>query len=202
MGDLLGALYGDDMSGDDESGEDMGDESGGVDDILGDILGRRKRGRAGKPKGWNAPSAGGKNNWLGQYIQGGMIGAPPVTEKMYPIAFPVATFLPAGVGAQIIQANPQLACKPERPVVLVLRTAGAAAVGVNLDDIKVGQRSQFINAGSIPAETFSGANFGVRLSADPAGPGVLVSLFYSITLAVPAANTVTVQSTIISRAAG
>jgi hypothetical protein len=66
----------------------------------------------------------------------------------------------------------------------------------------VGQRSQFINAGSIPAETFAGQNFGVRLCADPAGPGIFVSLFYSLTTAVPAGEYVSVQSTIICRAAG
>jgi len=196
MADLLGMLYGDDSgddSGDDNSeGSEMGDDLG---DLLGDLLGgRRKRGRGRKTAG--------SKNWLRDYAKGGgAIGVPPSAYQEYPLGFDAAVFTPAGPQAITLQATPQLACKPMRPVIIVLRSAGALAVGVNLNDVKVGQRSQFISAAPIAAETYAPTSFGVMLAGSPAGPGIIVSLFYSTTIAPPAGEQVTVQSAIICHAA-
>lgn len=192
-------LYGDDSgddSGDDNSGEgsEMGDDLG---DLLGDLLGARRR----RGKGRGGKQAGGKN-WLRDYAKGGgAIGVPPSAYQEYPLGFDAAVFTPAGPQAITLQATPQLACKPMRPVIIVLRSAGALAVGVQLNDVKVGQRSQFISAAPIAAETYAPTSFGVMLAGSPAGPGIIVSVFYSTTIAPPAGEQVTVQTAIICHAA-
>ena len=179
--DLLGSLYGDDMLGD-EMGEDG---------ILGDILGNsRKRLRA-----------GGKANWFGE-LKNGAPGAPPVSEKMYTLAFNAVSFTSLTGNALTATSRPQLAVRPERPVCIVTRSAGAGGIGVSITDIKVGQRSQLANSGEIPAEMFAPTAFGVRQAYDPCGPGIDVSIFYATTAAVPVLESVTVLSSLVARAAG
>lgn len=204
--DLLGMLYGDDSSGDDSAGDDeaggegseMGDDLG---DLLGDILGRRRKKRAKSTKG-KGGGGGEKGNWLKEYARGGgAIGMPPQAFQEYPLGFDPVLFVPAGAQTARVSSNPQLACKPMRPVIIILRSAGAGGVGVNLEDCKVGQRSQFISAAPIAAETYAPTSFGVMLAGSPAGPGILVTLFYSTTIAPPAGESVSVQSAIICHAA-
>lgn len=198
-------LYGDDLEGDDLEGDDLeGDEMGaGVDDLLGDILGRRRKKRARKAgRGGGGKGGGGGGNWLKEYARGGgAIGMPPQAYQEYPLGFQPVLFGPATPQAVRVEATPQLACKPMRPVIIVLRSPGAGGVGVNLEDVKVGQRSQFISAAPIAAETYAPTSFGVMLAGSPAGPGIIVSVFYSTTTPPPAGEQVTVQTAIICHAA-
>lgn len=172
--DLLGSLYGD----------ILGDEMG--EDGLGDILGARARGKA---------------NWYGELRQGAP-GAPPVSEKMYTLAFNPVQFTKTSGDALNAISRPQLAVRPERPVVIVTRSAGASGIGVSITDIKVGQRSQLANSGAIPAEMFAPTAFGVRQAYDPCGPGIDVTIFYSVTATVDPDESVTVLSSLVARAAG
>jgi hypothetical protein len=177
--DLLGSLYGDDI---------LGDEMG--EDGLGDILGQRQRLRA-----------GGKANWFGE-LKNGAPGAPPVSEKMYTLAFNSVVFNNSSGNALTATSRPQLAVRPERPVVIVTRSLGAGGIGVSISDIKVGQRSQLANSGEIPAEMFAPTAFGVRQAYDPCGPGIDVSIFYATTATPAAGETITVLSSLVARAAG
>jgi hypothetical protein len=93
-------------------------------------------------------------------------------------------FLPMGFFSASVaksgQANvsdkPQCTFRPER---LVLPTQIEASPVNNpfvVNDIKVGNRSQFVNATGIPANTFFGDTVGVTLACDTASNGMDIIL--------------------------
>ncbi len=68
----------------------------------------------------------------------------------------------AAATAATITARPQIAAyRPERIVV-----ANSIATAFTLSDIKVGNTSQFVQAGTIPAEAFIQGAFGVEMRMD------------------------------------
>ena len=110
------------------------------------------------------------------------------------------TFTSATPTSVVLAARPQLAFRPERLVISVSRSAGAAAIGVFLADLKIGQRSQLVSAQELPAEAFGPSAFGVRLALDPATPGIDISAAIRITAAPGGTDTLTVIGTVIGRA--
>jgi hypothetical protein len=85
---------------------------------------------------------------------------PPADDREWPIGFDSVAAVAAGATANITQ-RPQELFRPER---IVIPAAIAASFLVN--DIKVGNRSQFLSSGALPAATFSETSFGVRLLLD------------------------------------
>lgn len=76
-----------------------------------------------------------------------------------------------GIGATVtITANPQHPFKAERLVVF------PSAVGLLITNIQIGTDSQFVAAGSVPAEVFQAQNEDATFNADTARPGVEISL--------------------------
>lgn len=180
--DLLGA---DDILGDDVLGADdlLGDDLVGADM---DVLGARRRRRA---------------RWRAQLSRGAP-GAPAHAEMMMPLGLGAVTFTNLTPTEATLSAPPQLAFRPERLVLVVTRSAGAAAIGVALSDLKIGQRSQLVAAVDLPAEAFGPNAFGVRLALDPATPGIVISARVRVTQAPGAGESVTVIGTLIGRAVG
>lgn len=107
--------------------------------------------------------------------------------RLVPIKPSRLSNLPLGLGSTTLTANqsttvtltPQLPFKPYRLV--------TTSTGVRIDDIKVGNASQFVASGSIPAEVFAPDAVGTRLKGDTAVPGVDIIL--SITDTSGAGNT-------------
>ena len=106
--------------------------------------------------------------------------------RLVPIVPNRLSNLPLGLGVTALTANqsttvtltPQLPFKPYRLL--------TNSTGVRIDDIRVGNASQFVAAGSIPSEIFAPNAVGTRLKGDTAVPGV--DIIISITDTSGAAN--------------
>ena len=160
----------------------------GADDVLGDdVLGAM---RSSRRRGWRAQ------------LRRGAPGAPALSEMMMPLGLGAYTFTSSSPLTASLSANPQLAFRPERLILVVSKSTGAAAIGVAVSDIKVGQRSQLVSPAQIPAEAFAPTAFGVRLALDPCTPGILVTVGLAITGPLSGADTITVIGTLIGRSVG
>lgn len=143
---------------------EVGADEDEIDDILSGMdddddfeLGARRR-RVRRPKGRLVPVI---PNRLGQQALG--LGTTALTAN----------------GSATVTLTPQLPFKPYR--------LSTTATGVRIDDIRVGNASQFVAAGSIPAEVFGPTAIGTRLKGDTAVPGV--DIIITITDTSGAANT-------------
>jgi hypothetical protein len=67
----------------------------------------------------------------------------------------------AGGSSQVVTARPQVLFRPKR-----LLVPAAIASFFSIDDIKIGNRSQFVAAGPVPAEAFAPSAFGAALRMD------------------------------------
>lgn len=131
-------------------------------------------------------------------------GIPPrprPDEAMFPLGLGVATFN-AGSGLNLtLTARPQRAFRGERLVLTSVRD-GASTDGllVTITDIKIGDVSQKVGGGALPANVFSNDAFGVRLMLDAAVPGVDITLSLTISGAPTGTDFLTIAGAIIGRA--
>lgn len=111
---------------------------------------------------------------LAKRVRGGAIlrEAPPTKARQYPLSIDSVATIAAGA-TSIITTRPQVIFRPERLVV-----GQAIAPSFLINDLRVGKNSQFVNAGSVPAEGFSHQAQGVRLKCDTAqvGSDIVVSV--------------------------
>jgi hypothetical protein len=97
---------------------------------------------------------------------------PPTQARKYPLGFKFLA-IPA-LGSQNVTSRPQLDFRPDR---IVIPTA--VATNFDVDDIRVGAKSQFIQAGSVPAEVFTQQSFDTLLHMDTAKVGM--DIVFSVT---------------------
>jgi hypothetical protein len=117
---------------------------------------------------------------------------------------------PLGLGAGLLtnavntftlQAQPQRPFRGERLIVGLARSVGAAIVPVRITEFKIGENSQLVGAGALPADAFDPAAFGVRLAMSPSAPGILIQLRLETDVgAIPAGESISVTAAIIGRA--
>lgn len=120
-------------------GGDVGDDDDyevGADDLEGLLGGgpRRRRGGRGGGRG------GGRNPYA---RESGSRDARSLLIGFQSLAIPIG-------GSVVVEARPQMLFRPVRLVIGAL-----VAPSFAIDDIKIGNRSQFIAAGSVPAEAFA-----------------------------------------------
>jgi len=179
--DMGDDILGDDILGDDILGDDiLGDDILG-DDILGDdllgalanaspeaLLGLRFRRR----QKVRRMDPGVKQALIQNRIRHSMQlrKTVPTKGREQLLGFFFAA-IPAGATRDVI-SRPQTIFRGERLVI------PAALVGVffSIEDIKVGNVSQFVASGPVPAVTFSEQGVGVRLALDTAQPAMDVAL--------------------------
>lgn len=184
-----------DVLGDDLEGYDVLGEM----DVMGDdVEGARRSPRSRLQK---APWA--------QQLRAGAPGAPAISEMLLPLGLGSATFTAGGPTTATLTASPQLAYRGERIVLSAVATGinfqsiDGALSGLAVSEYKVGQRSQLVSAGALPASAFGSFAFGVRTASDPCAPGIIITL--GITYIGPAlqpGESVTVSGVIFGRAAG
>lgn len=127
-------------------------------------------------------------------------GASDASQLMSPLGLGVGTLTNA-VSSVVLQAQPQRPFRGERLIVDLARTAGAAVVPVRISEFKIGENSQLVGSGALPAEAFDPAAFGVRLAMSPSAPGIVVLLRLETDVgAVPAGEAISVTAAIIGRA--
>ena len=87
--------------------------------------------------------------------------------RLHDLPLPILrTTIPAGE-TELVQLQPQLPFKPYR-----LSIPSVISGGLTIEDVKVGNASQFVAAGSIPVECFDTDATMVSLKGDTAVPGV------------------------------
>lgn len=168
-------LLGEDLLGEDLLGED-------------ELGARRRRGRQSLA-------------WRRQQLAPGVAapGARRLTLGMPPAAFPALTAINTIVA---VQSNPQRPFRGERLIVNVLRSNGAGAVGIQIQDIRCGTASQLAGVAGISADAFPPNAIDSTMVLDPIQPGVNFTIQYTNLLAVPTGESVVVQSTIVGQAVG
>lgn len=185
----------------------LGDLLGDDEDVAGDLLGDleemigRRRGRRRRHRGGGGGGHMQRMQWRDQQLAPG-VAAPG--GRLQALGFPVAVFAAGTAINTLIQVNtnPQRPFRGERLVLTVLRTAGAAAVGVRLVRVECGTANQLVGVDAIDADAFRPDAFGIRMVLDPVQPGVLVTLQFQNALAVPAGESVTVLASIFGQAVG
>lgn len=185
-----------DVLGDDLEGYDV---LGDMDVMGDDVEGARRSGRSRLQK---APWA--------QQLRAGAPGAPAISEMLLPLGLGSVTFVQGGPTTATLTASPQLAYRGERIVLSAVSGGGIQFIGIDgalsalsVSEYKVGQRSQLVSAGALPASAFGSFAFGVRTASDPCAPGIIITLGITyIGPALQAGETVTVSGVIFGRAAG
>jgi hypothetical protein len=141
---------GDDFSGDDagdDMGDDMGDDSAGWDDANMVVSGRRRRRGGGGGSGRRSQPSG--------------------QTQVLPFPRTVMTTLLQST----IQQFPQRPFQTRRLVI-------GSSIGVffSIEELKIGQDSMFVQAGSVDFEIFNQTGNGVALLGFIARPGVTITL--------------------------
>lgn len=135
--------------GDDFGADDLGDDMG-ADDLGDDEMGADRRGGKRRNKGWR-----------NQPLQ------PDKQTQVMP--FPRTSVAAATQAA--ITAFPQRPFQTKR-----LAWASTTAPNFTIEELKIGQDSMFVQAGSVEAEIFSQTGVGVALRGFIARPGVTITL--------------------------
>ena len=148
--------YNPDVSGDEIIGDDL-------DAILG--AGRRRQQRRPAPQQpRNSPQRQRPHSPYGvdEKTMGEM--------RELPIGFDSVTAVVKSTSTKLTQ-RPQVLFRPER-----LSIDDTLSAFFTVDDLKVGNKSQLVSSGSLPASTFSSKAFGMRLKMDTADPAIDVVL--------------------------
>lgn len=129
-------------------------------------------------------------------LSGGQYGAPPAGAKEWPLPFPLVTFTDTTPTTQNTIARPQRLFRGRRLFVNVVRSAGATGVAVSITRFDVGADNQLASAGALAAEFYGPQAFDSRLVTTPSGPGIDITLGFSVTPTPAVGESVIVQATI------
>lgn len=194
---------------------DMDDVVEGVDedDLLGaldDMLGvgwparrggkrRRRRGGLGALRRATrtlslSPYAGAPRVLAKPPLVGPAPGVPQISGLYIPLGLGSRTFTSLLPTSFVFIERPEKPVRPRRLWINVLRSAGAAAIGVDVSDIKIGTKSMLAGLLAIPAEQFSPGAFSTSYNLfDSAVPGVSVSVSIALSAAPAVGETVFVS---------
>ena len=137
--------------------------------------------------------------WMSQASLVPGSGTPDSGELLSPLGLTTGT-LTTAVGFIVVSASPQRPFRGERLVVSIVRSAGAVGVPVRITEFKIGENSQLVGSGAVPAETFAPDAFGIRLAMSPATPGVIIGIRFEAGIPVPGGETILITTSIIGRA--
>lgn len=204
MGPYEFDLYEDELEGDDLLGEDLL----GDDDLLGfsiggfhvPFTGRKKRRRTSRRRGGLIPHARSVSRRVSPYrgaprvltkpaLIGPAPGVPQISGLYIPLGLGSFDFTNgAGITARVFTERPEKPVRPRRLWINIARSAGAAGIGVDVTDIKIGTKSMLAGLLAIPAEQFAPGAFATSYNLfDSAVPGVSVSVSVSLS-ALPGAG--------------
>jgi len=183
----------------------LGDDVEGYD-VLGDMDVMGDDDVQGRPR---SPRARLQRAAWAQQLRAGAPGAPAISEMLLPLGLGSVTFVQNGPTTATLTASPQLAYRGERIVLsavaqgITFSGIDGPLAGISVSEYKVGQRSQLVSAGALPASAFGSFAFGVRTASDPCAPGIIITLGVTyIGPALGAGESVTVSGVIFGRAAG
>ena len=126
---------------------------------------------------------------------------PQDNEAMFPLGLGFVLFTDTSATTLTLIAQPQRSFRGERLILSIGKNgAGAQNTIVLLSDFKVGDISQKIGGGVLPAEVFSADAFGVRLMLDGAVPGMNITLTFNLSNPLALGESIFVSGAIIGRA--
>jgi hypothetical protein len=191
---LIGRLLGCEAAASEFDMEDMGAlmDMGDYDDMGAPIAARRPGGRL-----LRIPQTGRGAIRGRPPIVSAMPGVPTPTQARQPLGLTNVVFTAASAQLLAMTGLPQRPFRGRRLVLNVLRTAGAAAIGVNVVAIMTGQTNEMAGQQPTFAEAFGPLATDMVMQMQPAGPGITISVQCATTAAPAGADTVTVQGQIL-----
>lgn len=190
--DLLGDEL--DLLGDEDDDDIMGD----IDDLDDSLLGRRRR-RSRRRRSSRARRS--KRRYKRSLAKGSASGTPPAGAKLWPLGFPVVTFVNAGPTTLTAITFPQRLVRGRRLVVQASGSAAAAAIiatGATINQIFVGADNQLPAANPLPVSAYQATAFGVEMVLSPAAPGITITIQYGIPVAPAAGETISISTVLFS----
>ena len=124
-------------------------------------------------------------------------GTPASGPKQYPLGFPIVSFTDVTSTSLQAQTNPQRPFKGYRLVTSIARTGAGATGLVSISTLFVGQDSQLVSSNPIGADVFQPGAFSVELALTDAGPGILITITYTISVLPGNGEQVDVGTTLI-----
>jgi hypothetical protein len=99
-----------------------------------------------------------------------VVDEPPTRSRRLPVGFP-STVVALGGGIATVNTQPQILYRGERLII-----PSSIAVGLLINDIKIGNRSQLAAANPMPAEAWTEKGWGVDMTLDTADVSQFISL--------------------------
>lgn len=146
------------LSGEELIGEEL--DLGYEDDVLGgvDIVGARRGGsRSARYRGQMRQAAAYKQANAGLVVR----DQNPTKARRLVLPMSSTGLVAAGTSATITARPQTIAFKPQRVVI-----PATIAPDFTIEDIKVGNKSQLAQSGSLPAEAYTQTSFGVEMDMD------------------------------------
>lgn len=129
-------------------------------------------------------------------------GVPMPGARLQPLGFGASAFTAASGTVLALQASPQRPFKGQRLVVDITRTGASATGLVTITRLDVGTANQLVSSGALGAAAFAATAFDVNLQLDPATPGILIVVQFSISAAPAGADRVDFSATMFGTAVG
>lgn len=130
-------------------------------------------------------------------IVNAIAGVPPVAQGRTYQGLGLFQFTNASAQVAALTGLPQVPFRPRRLELNVLRTAGAAAIGVNVTSIFVGQVNVSAGQQATFAEAFGPTAQDTVMQWPPAQAGITIAVNIATTATPGAGETVTVQGNLI-----
>ncbi len=151
--EIIGDEYIGDDDGDDDDDMEVGDDD--LEGMLGASPRRRRRRRMGMPARFRAAALAARAAAGASVVR----SERPTESRALVIGF--SSLAVAALASSTVTSRPQVLFRPTRLVV-----PSAVAPSFTIDDIKVGNKSQLIASGAIPAEAFAQTAFNTPLKLD------------------------------------
>jgi len=128
-------------------------------------------------------------------------GAPGPGIGLWPQGFNTVIFGNIGPTALTAIGSPQKPFQGQRLVVDIVRTGAGSGGAVSIAQLLIGQASQLLDGNPIGAGAFPAAAFDVRMSLQPATPGINITVQYLITSLPGVGDTVDITTTLFGMVA-
>lgn len=123
-------------------------------------------------------------------------GIPGVDAAMLPLGFTTIQFTNASATTLTVTSTPQKPIKGRRLVVDLARTAGATQL-VTISRFLIGSTNVLPSGQPISVTPFAAGAFHTVLDLVPAGPGITITIDYTVSAAPGAGETIDVATTLI-----
>lgn len=123
-------------------------------------------------------------------------GVPGVEIAMLALGFTTVQFVNAGATSLTVTSTPQKPIKGQRLVVDLARTAGAVEL-VTISTFLIGATNVLPSGQPLSVTAFAANAFHTVLDLPPAGPGIIVTIVYTVSAAPGVGETIDIATTLI-----